>query len=449
MQDDKFNNILQNRAKEFVLLPNANTFDNVLAKRKIANRKRLIVFVAIFAFLTSLGLTVFLLKNNHIESVSSNQFTKPKSKPQLTKATIILEKKIKKAHEKVVIKQNDIHFKDDKIYNLNTSDFKTSISKTNKSSDSKLISVKLSNEVSLNKNVPIFNNEKLQAVKNSIVYFDSSLIVKQVIDTIQKTDSNLVDKVVLAKNDKDSIENDLKTNNFSINKTHYKTKEPLHFSLSIFNNYMLLNNAYNGANNGLINSLFGLNYNEQANQSYSSGFLFGLTLKKLSVKVGFAYNTVQFDKLFIPPILVGLGANAKKESLVNNFGYNLNVIDQSMSFAEIPVLLGYTIGTKKVNYTLETGLAFQYLTQTDTYLLTPEPSGFSYITKNDANNNRFNRFQLAAQASLLVNYNITKHISFYAGPIAKFHVGQYYKQEFTERNAPIYFGINSGINFKF
>jgi len=28
-------------------------------------------------------------------------------------------------------------------------------------------------------------------------------------------------------------------------------------------------------------------------------------------------------------------------------------------------------------------------------------------------------------------------------------VGQYFKQEFTSRSAPIYVGINSGINFKF
>jgi hypothetical protein len=179
------------------------------------------------------------------------------------------------------------------------------------------------------------------------------------------------------------------------------------------------------------------------------GFLFGLTQKKMGLKVGFAYNNVQFDKLFIQPNSMGLGANISKGALVNDFGYNINVIDQSLSFVEMPILLGYTIGSKKINYTLETGCAFQYLTQTNTYLLTSNVNGFNYNTGNDAGNSRFNQFQIAGQFSFLINYNLTKHLSIYGGPITKFHVGQYFKQEFTDRNAPIYFGLNSGINFKF
>jgi len=67
----------------------------------------------------------------------------------------------------------------------------------------------------------------------------------------------------------------------------------------------------------------------------------------MGLKVGFAYNNVQFDKLFIQPNSMGLGANISKGALVNDFGYNINVIDQSLSFVEMPILLGYTIGSKK------------------------------------------------------------------------------------------------------
>jgi hypothetical protein len=146
---------------------------------------------------------------------------------------------------------------------------------------------------------------------------------------------------------------------------------------------------------------------------------------------------------------MGLGANVNKGSLINDFGYNINVIDQSLSFVEMPILLAYTIGSKKINYTLETGCAFQYLTQTNSYLLISDVNGFSYNTRNDASNSRFNQFQIAGQFSFLINYNLTKHLSIYGGPLTKFHLGQYFKQEFTDRNAPIYFGLNSGINFKF
>jgi hypothetical protein len=93
--------------------------------------------------------------------------------------------------------------------------------------------------------------------------------------------------------------------------------------------------------------------------------------------------------------------------------------------------------------------AFQYLIQTNTYLLTSDANEFSYTSQNHVGNNRFNHFQLVGQASFLVNYNLSKHISIYSGPIAKLHVNQYYKQEFTNRSAPIYIGINSGINYKF
>lgn len=449
MQDDKFNNILKERANEFVLLPNANAFDAILANRKKAKRKRIVVFMVFFAFLLSFCTTIFLINNQKtIEPNNSNKLTELESKSKLSNSPIIAENIIKSSTNKITVEQSNKPIKILKFFKPNGLDSDTEMSNGINAKHAKLNIVTSANEVNLPKNEPIFNNEKLQWTKNLIVYQDSSLLIKQVIDS-KYADSVLFDKIVLVKSMKDSVENDLKRNDVSINKTHYKTKEPIHFSLSVFNHYMLLNNAYNGADNNLINSMFGLNYNEKANQSYSLGFLFGLAHKKWSLKVGFAYNVVQFDKLFVHPNSVGLGANANKEALVNDFGYNINVIDQSLSFVETPILLGYTWGSKKINYILETGFAFQYLTQTNTYLLVSDVGGVSYNTLNDVGNNRFNYFQLAGQASLLVNYSLTKHISIYSGPVTKFHIGQYYKREFTDRNTPIYLGINSGINFKF
>lgn len=448
MQDDKFNNILKDRAKEFVLLPNANAFDAILANCKKAKRKRIIVFMVFFAFLLSFCTTVFLINDQNVDPIESYKTSTLESKSKLSNTPRTAENIIKNSTDKITVEQSNKPIKPLKFFKPNGLDSDTEMSNGINAKHAKLKIVTSANEVNLPKNEPIFNNEKLQWTKNLIVYQDSSLLIKQVIDS-KYADSVLFDKIVLVKSMKDSVENDLKRNDVSINKTHYKTKELIHFSLSVFNHYMLLNNAYNGADNNLINSMFGLNYNEKANQSYSLGFLFGLARKKWSLKVGFAYNVVQFDKLFIPSNSVGIGANVKKEILINDFGYNINVIDQSLSFVEMPFLLGYTMGSKKINYTLETGFAFQYLTQTNTYLLVSDVGGVSYNTLNDVGNNRFNHFQLAGQASLLVNYSLTKHISIYSGPVTKFHIGQYYKREFTDRNTPIYLGINSGINFKF
>jgi hypothetical protein len=448
MQDDKFNNILKDRAKEFVLLPNANAFDAILTSRKKAKRKRFFVFASVFAFIMSCIATIFLINNQRVDPNNSNKTAVLESEKQLSNTAMIAERLIKNNIDKIIVGQSNKLIKTTKIYKPNGLVFKAEISDGVKVKQGKLNIITSTNDIDLNKNETISQNENFQELKKSTVYQDTSLFVKSVNDS-KNVDSNLIDKEILVNVLNDTIIEALKVNSVASSKNNYKTKEPIHFSLSVFNHYMILNNAYNGADNNLINSMFGLHYNDRANQSYSFGFLFGLTLKKMGLKVGFAYNNVQFDKLFIQPNSMGLGANISKGALVNDFGYNINVIDQSLSFVEMPILLGYTIGSKKINYTLETGCAFQYLTQTNTYLLTSNVNGFNYNTGNDAGNSRFNQFQIAGQFSFLINYNLTKHLSIYGGPITKFHVGQYFKQEFTDRNAPIYFGLNSGINFKF
>jgi hypothetical protein len=449
MQDDKFNNILKDRAKEFVLLPNAKAFDAILANRKKAKRKRFFVFASVFAFIISCGATIFLINIQSAEPNNSIKTFVLESEKQLSNTSIIAERIIKNNTDKIIGEQNNKANKTRKMYRPNGLDLEPEISNGINTRHTKLNVVNSVNLVDLNKNETIFDQENLQEIKKSIVYQDNSLLAKPVIDR-KNVDSNLTDKVFFDKaiND-DSVSDDLKSKNLALSRNDFKTNKPINFSLSIFNHYMFLNKAYNGANNELIKGMFGLNYNEQASKVYSLGFAVGFTRKKMSLKVGFAYHNVQFDKLFIQPNSMGLGANINKGSLINDFGYNINVIDQSLSFVEMPILLGCTVGSKKINYTLEMGFTFQYLTQTNTYLLTPDGNGFSYNTSNDAGNSRFNHFQLASQASFLVNYSLAKHISIYSGPVTKFHFGQYFKQEFTNRNSPIYVGLNSGINFKF
>jgi hypothetical protein len=448
MQDDKFNNILKDRAKEFVLLPNAKAFDAILANRKKAKRKRFFVFASVFAFIISCGATIFLINIQSAEPNNSIKTFVLESEKQLSNTSIIAERIIKNNTDKIIVDQNNKLIKTTKIYKPNGLVSIAEILNGVKVKQTKLNIITLANDIDFNKNETISQNENFQDLKKSTVYQDTSLFVKSVNDS-KNVDSNLIDKEVLVNVLNDTIIEAIKVNNDASSKNNYKPKEPIHFSLLVFNHYMILNNAYNGADNNLINSMFGLHYNDQANQSYSLGFLFGLTLKKMSLKVGFVYNNVQFDKLFIQPNSMGLGANINKGALINDFGYNINVIDQSLSFVEMPILLGYTFGNKKINYTLETGCAFQYLTQTNSYLLISDVNGFSYNTRNDASNSRFNQFQIAGQFSFLINYNLTKHLSIYGGPLTKFHLCQYFKQEFTDRNAPIYFGLNSGINFKF
>ena len=119
MQDDKFNNILKDRAKEFVLLPNAKAFDAILANRKKAKRKRFFVFASVFAFIISCGATIFLINIQSAEPNNSIKTFVLESEKQLSNTSIIAERIIKNNTDKIIVDQNNKLIKTTKIYKPN------------------------------------------------------------------------------------------------------------------------------------------------------------------------------------------------------------------------------------------------------------------------------------------------------------------------------------------
>ncbi|MBJ7427722.1 MAG: hypothetical protein JHD28_02020, partial [Bacteroidia bacterium] len=231
MQNDKFNNILKDRAKEFVLLPNANAFENMLALRKKAKRKRIVVFMVFFAFLMSFGTTVFFINNKHSEPIESNKTITLKSEPNLSNTPIIAEKIIKNNTDKIIVDESNKPIKSTKIYTPIGVDSEPEMLIGVKGKQGKLNIVTSANEVDLNKNETIFHHKNLQEIKKTIAFQDTALLVKTVIDS-NNADTNLTDKEISAKAINDTVGGALIANNVASSKNNYKTKEPIHFSLS-------------------------------------------------------------------------------------------------------------------------------------------------------------------------------------------------------------------------
>jgi hypothetical protein len=134
---------------------------------------------------------------------------------------------------------------------------------------------------------------------------------------------------------------------------------------------------------------------------------------------------------------------------MNDAGFYINVIDHSLSFIEIPVILAYKIGNKKLCISTEIGTAIQFLAQTQTFTLQNDSLDLSPTTTNEFANNRFDKIQYLFFSSVLAQYNISKNVSFYAGPTVRMHLNQYYKNEFTNKPAAQFVGLSSGIKFIF
>lgn len=449
MQDEQFNNILKNRAKEFVLTPNSSAFENITAARKQAKRNRLMAYVAFF--ILGIGASIFILISNINDPFPPNNSTitlSAKSKKQIIANKKKQDELVNKAINKLAVKtkKNNFYAKQIEQKKDNPFDQPKQIAVRQKLTNIDIVAVKeeINDNNKIGKLVDFTINEtktegSLPPIEQKIVAFDSTKISTE--DIVAKVTEEIINVPIKDSTIADNIQN------LTSSPNPKKVRKPIGFNLTLFNNYMLVNKAYNGANNDLIKNNFEIDYNDEAKQMYSIGLLIGFTRKNFTLKTGLAYNNVLFNDLFIK--IGSFNSSIVNESSVNNDGYNINIIDQSLSFVEMPFLAAFNVGNKKLNWTFETGIAMQYLVQTNTYSLLLEQGEISYTQQNEAGNKRFKQLQMALQASILANYKLTNHVSIFIGPIAKFHVNQYYQEGFTQRSSPIYLGLNSGINFNF
>ena len=143
------------------------------------------------------------------------------------------------------------------------------------------------------------------------------------------------------------------------------------------------------------------------------------------------------------------GLNSKFNDLTNAAGYKINLIDQSLTFYEIPVSIGYAIKYKKWSLMPELGVVFQKLSDTKTLVFENTNGKVNNSETNDAANVRFQSNQIIYTGAVLVQYNLFKNLAIYAGPHLRLHTGSYFKSEFTETNPALYFGLQSGIRVGF
>ncbi|MFZ4797910.1 MAG: hypothetical protein ACOYMA_10470 [Bacteroidia bacterium] len=452
MQNDKFNELLRKRAKEFLVTPNANAFDNILARKKQQKqkRKRIFFFSAASCFLL---VSVIALANYFY-----------------TKNTTILQDITEQNISEITTKNES--------QNLNKNDSKrevsTKITKLNKDQiqfnkrieNKNIYKSEISTEIYSGK--PAYKQvlkEKDELVKPILEIPKNEFDLPEIkpLNTKEIT-INQTEKIEFLATQKDSTFKLLEENKITANKqvaaidSLPKTKldlsknvskktSNLGFQLALFNNYMFLTKAYNGGNNEAIQNNFGINYNEQANRAYSLGFMTGVYRNKFTFSAGLAYNQIEFDKIYkIDPLQKSL---VSKENFRNAAGYFINVIDQSLSFIEIPMSVAYKIGNKKWSVSTEIGTAIQFLTKTQTYTLQNDSLNLSPTTTNEVANNRFNKVQYLLFSSVHAQYQISKHVSFFAGPTVRVHFNQYFKNEFTNKPAAQYVGLSSGIKFIF
>lgn len=421
MNNHDFKHILQQKASEFKLEPKANAFENILeGKKQNAKRKFVFWMVSIAVFLVFVSSLIIGYTNWETHNATTQNL-------ELINKSNYLKKEIFGAQTKTY--KNKKQSKKTTILKIENSS-KTKNIKQLKSKTAKKIKplaigkiMPLKTEVNELSGLHLYNNFKIKCL-DSIVFENQPLKV---------THNHLADT-----NNKQTLPN--------TKQNKVKAEKPL-FSLSVFNHYMLLNNSYNGANNSALKSNFNISYNDEARNSYSAGFMFGLNYTKLSFSTGLAINQVIFNEvLFNNQQSLGSSQN---ENLVNDFGMALNVIDKSLTFIEIPLLAGYTHRLKKWSYNLEAGITFQYLVQTNTYEFIKANPKNEVINKTDPNNKRFNKAQFGLLAAANVQYHLTKNWVIFGGPITKWHLNQYYKDEFTKQPLPFYVGINSGVKIIF
>jgi hypothetical protein len=451
MQENKFSEILQLKAKEFTLKPKASAFESILAMRKLEKRRRMALYFSVSTLLLGTCLMAFWIIQSPLNSALP-------SKPTSTASTMVSSKNTSENPSKITSKKA-IKIQGRSEPNAVSKELNPTKSEDKGSINSKQIPSIKKPSFGSNRNkenptsIAAEIESKIEEPQNTILSKTIAIaepkepIANQQLNSkppIDSSDIGFKQTIEIPTNTKaDSIPSLPEIVSAS---TTQKVKEPLLFNITLYNQFNLLNQAYNGGENPLIEEL-GIHYQEQAKSCNSLGILFGITRQKFTLKSGFAYTQVQFDKPIVEQSVAS--SPLQREAFINNYGYEINVIDQSLTYLEMPILLSYKLGSNKININLESGLAFQYLHKTNTYSIETNNNKISYTTLNDKGNKRFQAFQPLVQFSALANYNMGKGISLFAGPSARFHLRQYYKDEFTQRKAPIYFGVYSGLIYNF
>jgi hypothetical protein len=73
------------------------------------------------------------------------------------------------------------------------------------------------------------------------------------------------------------------------------------YSAGVYYQYFVVNNAFNGAKKNIDELDIGLDYNEKATQSFSTGLVGSINVNNWILSTGFGLNKVSFNGLFTIP----------------------------------------------------------------------------------------------------------------------------------------------------
>ena len=118
----------------------------------------------------------------------------------------------------------------------------------------------------------------------------------------------------------------------------------------------------------------------------------------------------------------------------------------SYSYAELPLMVGYTFSQGKINMTLRGGLIVGMLTSVSGEI----PSPYSeYGTTEIVKNVICRKYMLSGITGLEIAYDATKQISFIAAPVYRFSLSSIYKRSYIIDQRFRSFGVKFGLRYNF
>ncbi|MDP1725341.1 MAG: hypothetical protein Q8M15_01055 [Bacteroidota bacterium] len=440
MQDEEFKNILRKKAESFEIPVRSNAFHAILAKRQNAqkpNNKNVIIFW-IAATVTVLGILIYLSSKNLPETIAVKEVLKPAS-------AIFDPVNIKPAESGLIKIKTATKRHEPKNY----------IAIPHTQNHSPMLLKKEPDQTAKTLNTPAAPLPVLNPnLKDDSVYSENvTAKQKDTMGLIAKKEINhdTIESVTLVSEDTSSAK-ETQPGFISGSKTvsaHYSGNltgdaVDLKFSLALYGNYLPYHNISNAANNQEIKNLYPNEFDERAKLVYLTGFWGQLHYKKFTFSTGVAYSEIHFDKIYSAPVL-----DSVKSGVIHQESIEQNAIDQKFIFLEIPMLVAYKLSDKKINLSIQTGIALQWMLYTQTYIFIKTPNEITYMSQNEIANKRFNKFQYLFVGSIHINYTPYKHLTVFAGPTLRANQKPLYVNEYTVRPAPVSGGLETGIKINF
>lgn len=440
MQEEEFKNILRKKAEAFEVPLRSNAWNAVLDKRKNAQkpRRKYIIPIGFASVILVLCIAWYLGSKDIHEMIAANEpvmYVPAVSKPFIVKRT---EPKI----QKIKIKSARAEPKPDaRIHSAQNS---LPISKNKKLVHTeKIINIRADDNPVIEptiQEVSVYVKDTPQEQINTL----ESIAKKQTIDIVveaaepENNDTSAVkfaQPEVVAASKADSV-------NYSGNLT--ESKPELSFGLALYGNYLPDHNILNAANTQEIKDLYPNAFDEHAKLVFLTGILGQINYKKITFSTGIAYSEIHFNKIYSAPVI-----DSVKSSVINQESLGQNTIDQQFNFIEIPLLAAFKMGNKKINFSIQSGIALQWMIKTQTYVFTKNQNEITYVSRNEISANRYTKFQYVFVGSLHINYTPFKHLSIFAGPTIRANQMPLYIKDYANRPVPVSGGVETGIKFYF